>query len=199
MRSLISQIKSALADGMQRYELAAKLITRVMATEKLNQKQIAAKIDRSSSWVSRLLQWFEAGCPEDSVFGPEIAARRQAIATSQLAKESGVVLDQYGRLLRDGPYVQESLMFVGQEPGEDVSDERYALLRLLEVQGAAGRFTRMVHGYSLEPKVPRPMLEALERKLTASVAAGKAVLGQVRAALNDDRETVVPMRRAKRA
>ena len=77
--SWIRKVVCALHSGRADYELAAKIIIAAMADYRLNQKAVADHIGRSESWVSRLLQWHRAGCPDETVFGPEIAARRDKL------------------------------------------------------------------------------------------------------------------------
>jgi hypothetical protein len=185
VEAAIARGEAAYAQGDDAYREAAEIIVAAMEADlNLTQVAVAGYIGHKPPYVSSLLKWHRAGYPPGGPFAAEIAARRATANVSTSKSETGVVRDQYGRLLRDGDYVQQSIKLAGGAPDEVVvDDERYAVLRVLELQGAAGRFTRLVRDHSFRYKVPCSILEALERKLTTSVGAGEAALGKVRAAL----------------
>jgi hypothetical protein len=73
----VPQVEELLARGKEAYRLAASAIDAAMRDGDLTQKQVAEYLNRSESWVCRLLQWFRRGCPEEGVFAAESRARRE--------------------------------------------------------------------------------------------------------------------------
>jgi hypothetical protein len=74
-------VQTALKQGAECHKKAAELIMAAMVAHSLNQREVGKALDKSTTWISRLLKWYKGGC-QGTAFGPE-AARRRKIATSQ--------------------------------------------------------------------------------------------------------------------
>lgn len=75
------KVQTALKQGTECYKTAAELIEAAMLAQSLTQREVGKALDKSTTWISRLLKWRKEGC-HGTPFGPE-AARRRKIATSQ--------------------------------------------------------------------------------------------------------------------
>ena len=73
----VPRVEELLARGKEAYRQAALAIKAAMRDGDLTQKQVAKYLNRSESWVCRLLQWFGRGCPEEGVFAAESRAQRE--------------------------------------------------------------------------------------------------------------------------
>jgi hypothetical protein len=206
-------VKTAIGNGRQDYELAARTILEAMAADRtLTQKTVAMRIVMSTTWVCCLLQWYRAGCPSDTVFGPAAATRRAAkkipsTESGGTPSENGVVYVR-GRLMRDGPYWQPWLS-VGNEiiidgspniaaVNQPPAGEGQATVRILGVVGAAsGLIKVLIHPELLSREMlgmtyaslglakKRATLGRLAEQLTKVVALATDALAETRAALKD--------------
>jgi hypothetical protein len=192
----ILQVKRYIADGKDGYRLAAARIEAVRKKDpKLTQKTVAKSIGKSETWVSRLLTWYRAGCPEESIFEGQHSPVRASIKA--MAKKGPKGLDQefiHGKLMRDGPWVQQQLPIdVGarvEAPSivPKAIEQSDATLRFLEVIGACRNIARLLNGYSRDAMLAacgsrgtraRSKLEAFRREVqtverVAALAADEA-------------------------
>jgi hypothetical protein len=97
----IPKVHALLERGRDCYKAAAEMLVLAMQEHSLNQKEAGEALGKSETWVSRLLKWYKADCPDGGVFGPE--RHRRKIATSQLyraAEHTGQLelgLSDFGR------------------------------------------------------------------------------------------------------
>jgi hypothetical protein len=100
------------------------------------------------------LKWHRAGCPEESIFEGEHSESRSrtGVAPSQSEKLDQVFVA--GRLMRDGPWVQQGLPVIGG-PGFDAPSitppahhETDASARFVESIGLCRRLNELLSGFS---------------------------------------------------
>jgi hypothetical protein len=170
MTDWIAAAKDALAHGRDYHKVAAAALHE--ASHELTQKSIAQAIGRDPSWVCRILKWYRAGCPTDTVFGPEAAVRR-AIATSQSAEPDSPSAEELGQLVLD----------LGEEGTSSyVPGQREATLKVIGGIAICRQFSKIVGDLSerdLELVLPaeddqrREILRTLVRELAkASLTVG---------------------------
>src|ERR1043166_2748864 len=196
----VRRVRTYLAAGKERYRMAAAQIDKALKNDpKLTQKIVALRVQRSETWVSRLLSWYREGCPEESIFGGEHSWARAA--TRRPASPRGQGLDQEyvnGKLMRDGRWVQQSLPVIGgpviEAPpiaphGDDGSD---AAARFLEALGIFRRLRELLEGLSRDAmiaacggtgKEARTKLEAFGREAQAVERITAIAADEARAAL----------------
>jgi len=90
----VRKVEAALARGIESYREAAEIIIAAQnADPTLTQARVAELLGHRPPWVSRLLNWYRAGCPPEGVFAAEAAARRaKAITEVSSSKLCGLDL-----------------------------------------------------------------------------------------------------------
>jgi hypothetical protein len=129
-----------IADGCRHYSagkaelrLAAQCFAAALEVDRtLTQKTLAQRAGISETAICRLLGWYRAGCPSDTVYGPEIALRRAA-------KKEPVDLD--------GGYKQTCFEFYPSEESPRPRDEhREAFIEVAAVKKACANLARAADG-----------------------------------------------------
>jgi len=82
------KVHAALQQGLECQKIAVELIVAARREHSLSQREIAKALDKSTTWVSRMLKWHKEGC-HGAPFGPEAPLRRK-IATSQQKASAAV-------------------------------------------------------------------------------------------------------------
>jgi len=210
MAQWIETVKAAIGRGREDYELAARTIVEAMAANRgLTQKDVAARIGMSTTWVCNLLKWYREGPRSETVFGPESAARRAAkripAPESSTADPDGPVYVN-GRLMRDGQYWQPWLPLGDEvviDGGPDLTNlnqplpgEGQATVRVLSLMGASsGLIKALQHPeplsrellaltyQSLDPAKKRATLARLAEQLDRVAILARDAHAEVRAAL----------------
>ncbi len=77
---LLSRAKAAIEAGESSLRDSAEALALAQSDFNATQREIAEAVDRSASWVSRLLKWRRSGYTEYSPFGPTTKAGRVAHA-----------------------------------------------------------------------------------------------------------------------
>lgn len=189
----VTKIKDALEQGRNFHKTAAAGMDEALTSVPgLNQKMVAAAVGRNTSWVCRILQWYRAGCPTDTVFGPQSKRRRDAIAATQ--SERKLSLEELGQMplaAKDGekpmlPDVEPATEFM---PGEGAATEK---AWALEMQCA--KFNAAVAGMTAEELClvlrsqgndrRRSALGGLVRDLENAVEGAELLLDQIRVTLD---------------
>ena len=174
--------------------IAETIKSAISADSNLSQKQIAQSINKSATWVSRLLLWHTKGCISGSPFGDEIAARRKAkqledrIATSQSEEITadadlgqGSFFDCTGNYMLD---CAEATFVRGRAEATFKAMSLMGACHALENAANVDRTTlALVRSSAIDERVFT--LEKLETNLNKSIAAGNRALEEVRAARND--------------
>jgi hypothetical protein len=184
MPEWIAAIKEALDRGRDYHKIVAAMIFE--KSRELTQKSIAHAIGKDPSWVCRVLQWYRAGCPTDTVFGPEAAVRR-AIATSQSAEADSPSAEELGQLVLN----------LGQNGTSTyVPGQREATLKVVGIIGICRQFSRMAGDLSdeeLDRVLPaeddqrREILRTLVRELAKASRIADCQLESARSAVNATR------------
>jgi|SRR4051812_9984297 hypothetical protein len=203
-RPWVERVRRYLAGGTEGYRLAALDIENALQEEAgLTQKIVAKRLGRSETWISRLLKWHRAGCPEESIFEGEHSESRSrtGVASSQREKLDQLFVD--GKLMRDGPWVQQGLPGIGGPRFDAPSitpsahHETDASARFAESIGLCRRLNELLSGFSRGA-----MLAACEGSGAAAPAKLQAFQAQLQrteqaVALAAD-ETVAALRVLKR-
>jgi hypothetical protein len=179
------------------YRLIAETIKAAIREQKINQKEVAQLIGKSTTWVSRTLAWHTKGCRSESPFADEIAARRRArnveakIATSQ-SKEGTADADRRQRSFfdADGRYVLQCPEAPLVPEQADAASKAISLMgacrALIEAANVNRNILAVVRRSPIDERIFT--LQKLESDLTKSIAAGTRALEEVRAVLKETPE-----------
>jgi hypothetical protein len=182
----VRRVEAALARGESAYRKAAEIIlAQLKADPALTQAKVAEHIGHRPAWVSRLLTWYEEGCPPDGVFAGEAAFRR-ARAKAEVSSSKSPGLD----LGPDRPF------FPGIEGGPTNAppfQEAEATRLALTAEAACQDFDKAIGPISVEKMtlvyrsegdvVRRGTLKKVEAGLQRSIKAAGAALRETQAAL----------------
>jgi len=182
----VRRVEAALARGESAYRKAAEIIlAQLKADPTLTQAKVAEHIGHRPAWVSRLLKWYEEGCPTDGVFAGEAAFRR-ARAKAEVSSSKSLGLD----LGPDRPFLPG---IEGGPTNAPPFQEVEATRLALSAQAACEAFDRAVGPISVEKMtlvyrsegdvVRRGTLKKVEAGLQRSIKVAGAALRQTQAAL----------------
>jgi len=182
----VRRVEVALKRGIDSYREAAEIISaQLKADPALTQAKVAEHIGHRPAWVSRLLKWYEEGCPADGVFAAEAAFRR-AKAKAEVSSSKSLGLD----LGPDRPFLPG---IEGGPTNAPPFQEVAATRMALAAQAACETFDRAVGPITVEKMtlvyrsegdvVRRGTLKKVEAGLQRSIKVAGAALRQTQAAL----------------
>jgi hypothetical protein len=182
----VRRVEAALARGKDSYKKAAEIIVaQLIADRTLTQAKVAEHLGHQPAWVSRLLKWYEEGCPPDGVFAGESAARR-AKAKAEVSSTKSPPLD----LGPDRPFLPG---IDGGPTNTPPFQEAEATRLALGAQAACKDFDNAIGPISVEKMtlvyrsegdvVRRGTLKKIEAGLQRSIKVAGAALRETQAAL----------------